>query len=968
MSVMMARGSEWRRWDLHVHTPDTALEDRFGGWDEYLAKIEAHRDVKVIGVTDYMTITNYSRLKKYKEEGRIKNIKLLIPNIEFRIAPSSQKATAINIHFLISPDDPKHENKILEALARLEFEYKKNNYSCTPDQLIDLGRAHKNTNMNDRAALREGVKQFKVSFDILKTWYRKEQWFQDNSLVAVSAGKDGLSGFCRDGGWGGFRDEITRFSELIFSGRPGEREFWLGKGSPEDENVKTVFNLGGPKPCVHGSDAHSIDKLFEPDKSRYCWIKADPTFEGLRQTLYEPEDRVYIGPMPPDCHDETRVIRSIYLANSDGWLNDVKIPLNTNLVSIIGQKGSGKSALAELVAYATGSWEADKFSSFLERAKKYLENMKIIIKWVDGTEDSITLWDKQDTYPKIRYLSQKFVERLCSEDKLADGLVREIETVIFSHLDPSETMGASNFDELRKIRTGGIQEEGRRLRNETSRLIHEEFKLRVSASKLGEKRNRVNILLEECSGLQKQIPTAFSPEDEKIMNKLQEKRQSLNERQQEIAQKKQTLQKINDIRRNVEACKAQMNHHYGELVEQLSEVGVSDKDFKVFKIEFAGDTETPLAQREAILRKQIKDCVGSTENPSEGTILWLQEKIENLEKQQIADKAYQKKIMDIQNRIIATNSEIEKIKTEITRIEGPEKKRIETALEKRRAAYVDYFLNLKQEQEVLKDLYAPVTKRLQSETALEQERQLEFSIRWIVDVKNWIDRGRELFDKRRSMPYGNMEGMIEAARGTLIPAWESGDSVEIACALKKFLEEFSKKEYQPPTRYLQSDTTHEHLLQWLYEVKHVSLRYGLRYNGTDLRDLSPGTKGIVLLILYLGIDINDTRPLIIDQPDDNLDNESIFQLLSKYFQDAKKRRQIILITHNPNLVVNTDSEQVIVAHAEPRDSGLPHIQYSSGALEDAGYDEDGIRQQVCRILEGGSEAFLKRERRYALKM
>ena len=103
-----------------------------------------------------------------------------------------------------------------------------------------------------------------------------------------------------------------------------------------------------------------------------------------------------------------------------------------------------------------------------------------------------------------------------------------------------------------------------------------------------------------------------------------------------------------------------------------------------------------------------------------------------------------------------------------------------------------------------------------------------------------------------------------------------------------------------------------------------------------------------------------------DQPDENLDNESIYKLLTAYFKKAKTRRQIILITHNPNLVVNADSEQVLVASCKRRENGLPHITYHSQALENVSPEETGIRPQVCRILEGGADAFLKRERRYSL--
>lgn len=962
---MNSRGSEWRRWDLHVHTPETVLNDQFGTWEEYLEAIEAHPDVKCLGVTDYMTITNYSKLKALKEQGRVTNIELLIPNIEFRISPPSDKATAVNIHILVSPDDPGHEREILNALARLEWTYGANRYSCVPDQLIALGKAFDGNITDDRAALAAGVMQFKVDFTTLRDWYRRELWLQRNSLVAVAAGDDGLSGFRRDGAWVALRDEITRFSQILFSGRQGERDFWLGKRSEDD--WETIRKLGGSKPCVHGSDAHSIEKLFKPDEGRACWIKADTTFEGLRQVLYEPEHRVYIGPTPPIYHDNARVIRSVSLARADGWFDDIELSLNTGLVSIIGQKGSGKSALAELIAYAAGSWEAVEAGSFLRRADQHLAEMKIGIEWADGKQDVVSLWNPHNKQRKVRYLSQKFVERLCAEDELGADLVQEIETVIFSHLDPSDTMNASSFDELRAIRTEGIREEGQRLRNEVDRLIREEFTLRDNVSKIGEKKSRINTLNEERKGLQQQIPVAASLEEAKIDKNLQDKREALNKRQQESAKDKQTLQKILDIKDRISGFGLQMNRFYTELHTQLGEVGVPEIEFTAFRPKYSGDTEAPLARRESVLKKQLIDRLGDSETPGEGTIRWLHAGIKGLEARQTADKARQQQIKNTQTRIAAINSEIERIGAEIAHIEGPEKERMAVVREERRAAYVEYFSNLKREHETLEELYAPVTASLHAEAASEHERQLEFSIRWGASVEAWIERGAALFDQRKNVPYGSMDGMTKAAQRILAPAWMSGDASQVGPALAEFLEEFRKEEYRPASKYLRSEITYMDVLKWMYEVDHVSLSYGLKYNGTELEKLSPGTKGIVLLILYLGIDISDTRPLIVDQPDENLDNESIFTLLASYFRLAKQRRQIILITHNPNLVVNTDSEQIIVARAERRDHGLPHIQYVSGAIENVGPDNDRIRQQVCRILEGGSDAFLRREQRYALK-
>ena len=138
------------------------------------------------------------------------------------------------------------------------------------------------------------------------------------------------------------------------------------------------------------------------------------------------------------------------------------------------------------------------------------------------------------------------------------------------------------------------------------------------------------------------------------------------------------------------------------------------------------------------------------------------------------------------------------------------------------------------------------------------------------------------------------------------------------------------------------------------------MHYGIQYEGLGLSTLSPGTRGVVLLTLYLALDQWDRRPLVIDQPEENLDPRSVYDDLRPFFRDASLRRQIVMVTHNANLVVNTDSDQVIVASAIRRAATeLPLVTYAAGGLEDA-----QTRDDVCQILEGGREAFDKRRQRY----
>ena len=114
-----------------------------------------------------------------------------------------------------------------------------------------------------------------------------------------------------------------------------------------------------------------------------------------------------------------------------------------------------------------------------------------------------------------------------------------------------------------------------------------------------------------------------------------------------------------------------------------------------------------------------------------------------------------------------------------------------------------------------------------------------------------------------------------------------------------------------------------------------------------------GQKGIALLKLFLA---EGDTPLVIDQPEENLDNKFIYEELVNAFREAKKKRQIILATNNANLVVNTDTDQIIVANFSDN-----LISYSMGSIENP-----GIREEIMPILEGGVEAFRKREMKYGL--
>ncbi|MET4356421.1 hypothetical protein ABIC08_006384 [Bradyrhizobium sp. RT9b] len=954
-------GSIWRKWDPHVHTPGSILADNFvGGWEPYLAAIEGQNEVQALGITDYMSIANYRQMRKFRADGRIPNIRMMLPNIEFRITPKTRDGRAINIHLLVSPDDPNHEDEIENALGRLSIEFNGRTYSCQHVQLIALGKVIQPEISGDTAALREGVNQFKIEFDAFRTWLKDEGWLRRNSLVAIAAGSnDGASGIQHDDGFRAFREELYRFSDMIFSGNPADRDYWLGKS----HGGQTVSVYGSPKPCIHGSDAHELAKLFKPDHNRFCWIKADLTFEGLRQVVYEPEDRVWIGEEPPTLHDKSRTLAAVKLSDVD-WFETATYSLNPGLVAIIGQKGMGKSAINDLVAYAAGSWQDADKDSFIDRARPHIKGMSIGLVWGDGRETAVNVTAKGAASEKreVRYLSQKFVERLCADHAANGELTREIEAVIFAYLNPTETLNASNFHDLREKRTSGVIAEQRRLQEDLRRLHREISDLYNRRLSIPERRAKEAALLKEREGVVSQIPPATSDEEAKVAAELQTERDALAKLIDLVGTQRETLLRLDQLAEKFAAFQGEMDRFWNGIAPELRTLAIPEEHWNAFRPSFQGDVAAPIDHRKAEISASITQLEGDVTSPAHGTLHFHQTRVRQLSALTTADEAKRSRIVDLQNRIAAIDTELRRARNEIDTIEGPESEQLSSLRMQRRSTYYAYFDTLDKERKILAELYEPLQQHLS--LGEQQERHLDFAIRQNVDLDGWIEKGARLFNQRKRLPYPTQDDMAAAATEHLLPAWKSGSHSELEEGLNKFLQPYGEAGTTVGD-YLKPSQTVADFFDWLYSTDHISLTYGLSYNSTPLENLSPGTKGIVLLILYLAMDKKDTRPLLIDQPEENLDNESIYSLLASYFRKAKLRRQILLITHNPNLVVNTDAEQVIVAHCVKENGGLPSFSYSAGALEDC-ENIQSTQHQVCRILEGGAAAFQKRERRYSL--
>lgn len=151
----------------------------------------------------------------------------------------------------------------------------------------------------------------------------------------------------------------------------------------------------------------------------------------------------------------------------------------------------------------------------------------------------------------------------------------------------------------------------------------------------------------------------------------------------------------------------------------------------------------------------------------------------------------------------------------------------------------------------------------------------------------------------------------------------------------------------------------QNFYDFIFGLEYIGVDFKLKVGSRELSELSPGERGIVLLIFYLALSKEKT-PIIVDQPEDNLDNQSVFSNLVPCINAAKEKRQVIIVTHNPNIAVACDAEQIIYCEM---DKDKYSIDYCSGSIENP-----KIRKHVVDVLEGTLPAFELRQRKYFEKL
>ncbi len=954
MSNTFPKGSEWRKWDLHIHSPLSILNNQFPklangdpDWDPFLQELKV-LDTAVIGITDYFTIEGYKALKGFKEQGRLQNIFTILPNIEFRlkniVSARNGSEKRLNLHVVFSEEvsvgdiEDHFLHDILfyhQGDPQNRDERRKLKISNLEELGKELMKQHASFREMGASPLEIGAMQAVVDHEDITDLLTGDSRFKGKYIVVLAA--DDWDKIDWNGQAHHLRKSLLQKSDMVFSSNPNTRQWCLGK-NPYQEGVENfIREFKTLKPCIHGSDAHRVEDIGRPcakrgDRNhncdsdplacelRYCWVKADPTFEGFKQLLYEPEDRVAIQQNNPSPvisnYTITRVRVGGAVVNDGLSLADADFELNPFLVAVVGGKGAGKTALVDLIANCYMDRETmDDKNSFVKRVAEYEPAISTSLSFRDGGQFTKNLTEKRFYEDgKIIYIAQGELEHYIGEKS---DLHQRIKELIFDSTQVKNSTLSFDFDET--IVTTEELEKKMATKNQAIEAL--EVKTSVdNGRKIEKEKTRIDADLKDIDLRIKEVEKTQDKSDTEAAEKRQEKLGVLKSRHTDLSELQDAIENA------IETLEGQVGV-FNEFVKTANEL------MKKLEIEekFPELEYSPKAKLEKVLesvKTQIKQTVSEVEKE--------QKELEKL-KREVKEHA---KLLERRRELQVSLKEVEKTAKQF---EGDKKKLRETEMERRqllKELFESVILQKSKYEEIIKAF---------SDKKAEVLSDIDFVAEVLFDDQAFLKKAESILDNRKIEVMGDdrnppaFENFIKLAHAVV-----DGDESKI----DELVEEVERCDKEYKTKIKSTPVTTGDFYDLLYG-NYMCVMPVVKYKKTYLEKLSLGQKATVLIKIYLA---HGDKPIIIDSHDDHLDNEFIMDELVRAIRQAKSYRQVILVSNNGNVVINSDAEQIVVAN---RNNGK--ITYISGAIENS-----TIRDRALRVLEGGSEAFRKRQQKYRL--
>jgi len=975
--------------------------------DQLIDKVN-QSEVAAFGVMDYWTFDGYLAIRARAAARGIEVPKTIFPGMELRIeAPVDYK---LNIHVILSDaltpqqlqdfksalrigaiDRPLSDESLI-AFARTLDPSKAKVYGFEPPDLTDPKKLLQLGSMTakiTRESLRDAIKQIPENTCLVIMPYDTSDGLQDLHWEAHP-----------------YDDNYFMQSADIFETRtPANVDLFLANETEANKHFLTNFvkTMGGkPKPAISGSDAHAISDYGAFPGDRITWIKADPTFEGLRQVVNEPRERSFIGDIPPKLvrvnSNKTKYINSVRIerkptATLDEVWFDNTIPLNPDLVAIIGNKGKGKSALTDTIGLLCNTKQHTDFTflsekNFRQPKENKSKHFQATLTWESGTPITRGLDEPIDEQQpeSVKYIPQNFLENICTQiGKIEESdFDRELKKVIFSHVDTADRLGKASLDELVVYKTTEANAKIQALKQELHRINEEIVGLEEKMQP--EYRKKIENLLVakklELEAHDKSKPAEVpKPENDPVKQKeisdiaakVEAAKKALVDLENEIGkatEKRATLlQQVTTIERLLERLanlQRQIDVFMEESREDLASVELSLEAILKVTVD-----KKPLTDKRRRFLEEKAKLDEQLDHTKEGSLahkkLSIERSIEQLQTQldepnkkyqayQAALKAWEKQrkaLLGDAAKVGTLNYHENLLKT-LDEVPG----HLNGVRGRRLAKAKEIYGVINTLAETYKELYEPVHQFIEQRPLAKDKFQLNFEVgivdtgfleyffeiisHGVVGSFCGVEEGRKMLKDLLARHDFNTEAGVTAFLDEIVQALENdkrpgGKQVRVSDQVRK-------------------GKTVLELYDMIFSQAYLTPRYALRMGDKELSQLSPGERGTLLLVFYLLVDKDDI-PLVIDQPEENLDNQTVYELLVPCMKEAKQRRQILIVTHNPNLAVVCDAEQVICAELDKKDNY--RMKYLSGAIENP-----KINKAIVDVLEGTMPAFDNRDSKY----
>lgn len=970
------RGSWWRRWDLHIHTN---ASDGKGTCDEILAEAQK-KNIRCIAVTDHHTFANVDEMKKLASAYKVS----VITGVEFRTEYGDESVHMIGLF----PDE--HEGTQLTA------DYLHDNVlsplGVSKSAISEKGRRIK-PDGSEKDWFEAGMFQVQVNFkDAAKLIHKY------GGLVTVHAGNKGNSIETMKHDGKGVRNTTIENSlgpvkEELFT------EGYIDICDITQPRDAVFYMKQFGKPSITTSDAHKVEEVG----TNFCWIKADTTFEGLRQVLIEPSRISFEEPevLQRIRRNPDKFIVGLNIRRTDTatmpevWFDNTKIPLNPGMVAIIGNKGSGKSAIADILALCADS--TNEYLSFLTpnkfRMNKPFNRARQIeanIQWCDrsySTTKTLDM-DSDETQPKrVKYIPQNFLETICTTEE-DEQFEAELKDIIFQYLKPEDRYGQESLDGIIEYLTNENNKSCELIKDTIQRqnetiiglelMLEPNYKLTLQ--------NQLKYKQDQLSNAQSAKPKEVAKPDltgnveaqkakaaiESLTTEIEKLKTTIQQKQEAIAAKKKGLQDLRSVKESFGRLNTQVQESLGQFTATLSTYGLDIN--KVFQVQYHPEVLDTLI---AIIIEEGKGISKEVNDETTGLIKQLENKNKELEEAQKKlsepelkyqeylkqKQAWEKQIEDITGAPDKDGS----IKYYQSKIEYVDHHLREDLTKQRAARRASVKQLMDKKAEVLttyNTLFAPVVDFIQKYSSELNDYPIEFDAAF--SIRKFPEH---FFDYVGQQVSGSFYGK-EAGMTRLNEAIENIDISDIDSIvnfpasingdLLVDRRDTTKLVAKNVADQIRKGHTQQELYNYLYGMDYVQPFFQLKMNGKPLSSLSPGERGALLLLLYLFVDMDD-KPLIIDQPEENLDNESVYTYLVSFIRQAKKKRQIIIVTHNPNLAVVCDADQIIRMNIDKQNKNT--VTFASGAIENP-----IINKQIVDVLEGTYPAFHNRDCKYIEKL